>query len=145
MPVQPGRTYPDVRHVVDHLAHYEKLYDLPVHRGARVEAVHRDGAFPRVATDSGDRQARAVVSATGPDPAPLQRAERTEGPVTSAVPGPRPAGHQLRGRPSAGGPGLVETSEPPPEPRLDPHRGHAVFTAPASSAPMAASTDGSTR
>lgn len=65
MPVQPGRTYPDAQHVVDYLADYEKRYELPVQRGVRVEAVHRDGAFLRVATDSGDWQARAVVSATG--------------------------------------------------------------------------------
>ncbi|EFL18786.1 ArsO family NAD(P)H-dependent flavin-containing monooxygenase [Streptomyces sp. C] len=65
MPVQPGRTYPDAQHVVDYLADYEKRYDLPVQRGVWVEAVHRDGAFLRVATDGGDWQARAVVSATG--------------------------------------------------------------------------------
>ncbi|MFB8397689.1 ArsO family NAD(P)H-dependent flavin-containing monooxygenase [Streptomyces yangpuensis] len=65
MPVQPGQTYPDAQHVVDYLADYEKRYDLPVQRGVRVEAVHRDGAFLRVATDSGDWRARAVVSATG--------------------------------------------------------------------------------
>ncbi|MGW3322342.1 ArsO family NAD(P)H-dependent flavin-containing monooxygenase [Streptomyces virginiae] len=65
MPVQPGRTYPDAQHVVDYLADYEKRYDLPVQRGVRVEAVHRDGAFLRVATESGDWRARAVVSATG--------------------------------------------------------------------------------
>ncbi|WP_046776626.1 ArsO family NAD(P)H-dependent flavin-containing monooxygenase [Streptomyces yangpuensis] len=65
MPVQPGQTYPDAQHVVDYLADYEKRYDLPVQRGVWVEAVHRQGAFLRVATDSGDWQARAVVSATG--------------------------------------------------------------------------------
>ncbi|WP_423834366.1 ArsO family NAD(P)H-dependent flavin-containing monooxygenase [Streptomyces manipurensis] len=65
MPVQPGETYPDAQHVVDYLADYEKRYELPVQRGVWVEAVHRDGAFLRVATDSGDWQARAVVSATG--------------------------------------------------------------------------------
>ncbi|MFF4006879.1 ArsO family NAD(P)H-dependent flavin-containing monooxygenase [Streptomyces sp. NPDC001717] len=65
MPVQPGRTHPDAQHVVDYLADYEKRYELPVHRGVWVEAVHRDGAFLRVATDSGDWQARAVVGATG--------------------------------------------------------------------------------
>ncbi|MFJ6783274.1 ArsO family NAD(P)H-dependent flavin-containing monooxygenase [Streptomyces yangpuensis] len=65
MPVQSGQTYPDAQHVVDYLADYEKRYDLPVQRGVWVEAVHRDGAFLRVATDGGDWQARAVVSATG--------------------------------------------------------------------------------
>ncbi|MEW1635369.1 ArsO family NAD(P)H-dependent flavin-containing monooxygenase [Streptomyces sp. NPDC093801] len=65
MPVQPGQTYPDAQHVVDYLTDYEKRYELPVQRGARVSAVHRDGAFLRVETDGGDWQARAVVSATG--------------------------------------------------------------------------------
>ncbi|MDH6537891.1 ArsO family NAD(P)H-dependent flavin-containing monooxygenase [Streptomyces sp. SPB4] len=65
MPVQPGQTYPDAQHVIDYLADYEKRYELPVQRGVWVEAVHRDGAFLRVVTDSGDWQARAVVSATG--------------------------------------------------------------------------------
>lgn len=65
MPVQPGQTYPDARHVVDYLADYEKRYELPVQRGVWVEAVRRDGTFLRVATDSGDWRARAVVSATG--------------------------------------------------------------------------------
>ncbi len=65
MPVQPGQTYPDAQHAVDYLADYQKRYDLPVQRGVWVEAVHRDGPFLRVATDGGDWQARAVVSATG--------------------------------------------------------------------------------
>ncbi|MFD7628701.1 ArsO family NAD(P)H-dependent flavin-containing monooxygenase [Streptomyces sp. NPDC059851] len=65
MPVQPGRTYPDAAHVVDYLADYEKRYGLPVQRGVRVCAVHRDGAFLRVRTDCGDWRARAVIGATG--------------------------------------------------------------------------------
>ncbi|MEU9372668.1 ArsO family NAD(P)H-dependent flavin-containing monooxygenase [Streptomyces sp. NPDC048255] len=65
MPAQPGETYPAAQHVVEYLADYEKRYELPVQRGVWVDAVHRDGAHLRVGTDSGDWQARAVVSATG--------------------------------------------------------------------------------
>ncbi|MEU9033379.1 ArsO family NAD(P)H-dependent flavin-containing monooxygenase [Streptomyces sp. NPDC048352] len=65
MPVQEGHLYPDAAHVVAYLADYEKRYELPVERGVRVDAVHRDGAFLRVETEGGDWQARAVISATG--------------------------------------------------------------------------------
>ncbi|MFF5703573.1 ArsO family NAD(P)H-dependent flavin-containing monooxygenase [Streptomyces sp. NPDC012794] len=65
MPPQSGQTYPDAAHVVEYLADYEKRYELPVRRGVRVSAVHRDGAFLRVGTDCGDWRARAVISATG--------------------------------------------------------------------------------
>ncbi|MEU6754844.1 ArsO family NAD(P)H-dependent flavin-containing monooxygenase [Streptomyces sp. NPDC046685] len=65
MPVQPGQTYPDARHVVDYLADYEKRYDFPVHRGARVDGVHHDGTHLRVEADTGAWRARAVISATG--------------------------------------------------------------------------------
>jgi putative flavoprotein involved in K+ transport len=65
MPPQAGETYPDARHVVRYLADYEQRYDLPVQRPVRVRAVHHDGAFLRVETDSGAWRARAVVSATG--------------------------------------------------------------------------------
>ncbi|MER7466610.1 ArsO family NAD(P)H-dependent flavin-containing monooxygenase [Streptomyces sp. NPDC097981] len=65
MPVQEGDLYPDAAHVVAYLADYEKRYELPVQHGVRVSAVHRDGVFLRVATDSGDWRTRAVVSATG--------------------------------------------------------------------------------
>lgn len=65
MPAQPGEVYPDAGHVVSYLADYEKRYELPVHRGVRVEGVHRDGPFLRVATDDGTWRARAVISATG--------------------------------------------------------------------------------
>ncbi|MFJ9931615.1 ArsO family NAD(P)H-dependent flavin-containing monooxygenase [Streptomyces virginiae] len=65
MPVQEGELYPDAAHVVAYLADYEKRYELPVHRGTRVEGVHRDGLFLRVETDSGSWTARAVISATG--------------------------------------------------------------------------------
>ncbi|MBF4133461.1 MULTISPECIES: ArsO family NAD(P)H-dependent flavin-containing monooxygenase [Streptomyces] len=65
MPVQLGEVYPDARHVVEYLAEYEQRYALPVVRPVRVRGVHRDGAFLRVASDSGTWRARAVVSATG--------------------------------------------------------------------------------
>ncbi|PWK65125.1 putative flavoprotein involved in K+ transport [Streptomyces sp. CG 926] len=65
MPVQEGQVHPDAAHVVSYLADYEKRYELPVQHGAWVSAVHRDGTFLRVETDSGDWRARAVISATG--------------------------------------------------------------------------------
>ncbi|MVO90341.1 SidA/IucD/PvdA family monooxygenase [Streptomyces sp. p1417] len=65
MPTQPGQAYPDAAHVVDYLTDYEKRYDLPVHHGVRVEAVHRDGDRLLIETDSGNWRARAVISATG--------------------------------------------------------------------------------
>ncbi|MCX4696502.1 ArsO family NAD(P)H-dependent flavin-containing monooxygenase [Streptomyces sp. NBC_01408] len=65
MPAQPGQTYPDAQHVVEYLADYEKRYELPVQRGVWVDAVHRDGEFLRVESDSGDWRPRAVISATG--------------------------------------------------------------------------------
>ncbi|MFD3353114.1 ArsO family NAD(P)H-dependent flavin-containing monooxygenase [Streptomyces fradiae] len=65
MPPQPGETYPDAAHVVAYLTDYERRYDLPVVRPARVEAVHRDGGFLRVESAAGTWRARAVISATG--------------------------------------------------------------------------------
>ncbi|MCX5406626.1 ArsO family NAD(P)H-dependent flavin-containing monooxygenase [Streptomyces sp. NBC_00335] len=65
MPAQEGEVYPDAAHVVSYLADYEKRYELPVRRGVSVDAVHRDGEHLRVETDTGDWQARAVISATG--------------------------------------------------------------------------------
>ncbi|MFR9789813.1 ArsO family NAD(P)H-dependent flavin-containing monooxygenase [Streptomyces sp. MB22_4] len=65
MPVQPGGTYPDARHVVEYLADYERRYELPVRRPVRVLGVHRDGPLLRVETDSGAWHARTVISATG--------------------------------------------------------------------------------
>ncbi|MEH0557642.1 ArsO family NAD(P)H-dependent flavin-containing monooxygenase [Streptomyces sp. B21-101] len=65
MPPQPGETFPDAGHVVAYLADYEKRYELPIQRGVRAEAVHRDGPLLRVETDSGTWRARAVISATG--------------------------------------------------------------------------------
>ncbi|MGM0347249.1 ArsO family NAD(P)H-dependent flavin-containing monooxygenase [Streptomyces sp. Adlamb9] len=65
MPVQPGETYPDLRHVVEYLADYEKRYELPVRRPVRVRGVHRDGEHLRVESDSGTWHAPTVISATG--------------------------------------------------------------------------------
>ncbi|MFE2823444.1 ArsO family NAD(P)H-dependent flavin-containing monooxygenase [Streptomyces sp. NPDC059271] len=65
MPAQRGQKYPDAAHVVQYLSDYEQRYSLPIHRGVRVRAVHRDGPRLRVQTDSGTCRARAVVSATG--------------------------------------------------------------------------------
>ncbi|MGW2680856.1 ArsO family NAD(P)H-dependent flavin-containing monooxygenase [Streptomyces sp. NPDC001436] len=65
MPSQEGELYPDAAHVVGYLADYEKRYELPVQRGVRVSAVHRDGAQLRVEGDADDWRARAVVSSTG--------------------------------------------------------------------------------
>ncbi|MEW1633645.1 ArsO family NAD(P)H-dependent flavin-containing monooxygenase [Streptomyces sp. NPDC093801] len=86
MPSQPGELYPDAAHVIGYLTDYEKRYELPVQRGVWVSAVHRDGAFLRVATDCGDWRARAVISATG----------TWTRPFLPAVPGRREfAGRQL--------------------------------------------------
>jgi putative flavoprotein involved in K+ transport len=65
MPPQPGETFPEAGHVVAYLADYEKRYELPIQRGVRAEAVHRDGPLLRVETDSGTWRARTVISATG--------------------------------------------------------------------------------
>lgn len=65
MPAQPGRTYPDARHVVDYLTDYEKRYDLPVQHGARVHSVHREGDRLLTESDAGAWRTRAVISATG--------------------------------------------------------------------------------
>jgi putative flavoprotein involved in K+ transport len=65
MPTQAGKTFPDVSHVLDYLADYEKRYELPVQRGVRVEAVHDQAPLLHVRTDSGAFTARAVISATG--------------------------------------------------------------------------------
>ena len=56
---------PDRAAVLDYLLAYERRYDLPVHRPARVRTVRRDGALFLVETDTGVWRARAVVSATG--------------------------------------------------------------------------------
>ncbi|MGW4689869.1 ArsO family NAD(P)H-dependent flavin-containing monooxygenase [Streptomyces sp. NPDC004244] len=65
MPQQAGNPFPDVPHVLEHLADYEKRYDLPVQRGVRVEAVRDQAPLLRVETGSGAHTARAVISATG--------------------------------------------------------------------------------
>jgi cation diffusion facilitator CzcD-associated flavoprotein CzcO len=63
--------YPTRDEVLAYLAEYERRYAIPVERPVRVLGVHRDGDRLRVATDRGDRRARAVVSATGSWAAPL--------------------------------------------------------------------------
>ncbi|MFG2298326.1 ArsO family NAD(P)H-dependent flavin-containing monooxygenase [Streptomyces sp. NPDC048603] len=65
MPAQEGKTFPDVSHVLEYLAYYEKRYELPVQRGVRVEAVRDQHPVLRVETDSGTYTARVVISATG--------------------------------------------------------------------------------
>lgn len=89
MPAQEGEVYPDAGHVVSYLADYEKRYELPVQRGVWVSAVHRDGDFLRVETDSGDWRARAVVSATGTWTRPFLAGR----PRTARIRGP-PAPHR---------------------------------------------------
>lgn len=65
MPAQVGETYPEAGHVVDHLADYEKRYDLPVQHDIRVDAVRREGERLLVEADSGTWRTQAVASATG--------------------------------------------------------------------------------
>lgn len=65
MPPQPGALYPDAAHVVEYLTEYEKHYNLPVQRLARVHAVHRDDSVLSAETDAGTWTARAVIGATG--------------------------------------------------------------------------------
>jgi len=57
--------FPLAAHVVDYLTRYEQRYDLPVERPVRVTRVERGSGGLLVRTDDGDREARAVVSATG--------------------------------------------------------------------------------
>ncbi|MGZ8455751.1 MAG: ArsO family NAD(P)H-dependent flavin-containing monooxygenase [Gemmatirosa sp.] len=63
--------YPTRDEALAYLAEYERRYDVPVERPVRVLGVHRDGDLLRVATDRGDRRARAVVSATGSWTSPI--------------------------------------------------------------------------
>ncbi|MFE7183035.1 ArsO family NAD(P)H-dependent flavin-containing monooxygenase [Streptomyces erythrochromogenes] len=65
MPQQEGKPFPDVAHVLEYLADYEKRYELPIQRGVRVEAVYDQAPHLRVETDAGAYTARAVISATG--------------------------------------------------------------------------------
>ncbi|MEU8673455.1 ArsO family NAD(P)H-dependent flavin-containing monooxygenase [Streptomyces sp. NPDC048560] len=65
MPRQEGKPFPDVSHVLEYIADYEKRYELPVQRGVHVEAVRDAGELLRVETDRGSWSARAVISATG--------------------------------------------------------------------------------
>jgi cation diffusion facilitator CzcD-associated flavoprotein CzcO len=63
--------YPTRDEALAYLAEYERRYAVPIERPVRVTGVHRDGDVLRVATDRGDRHARAVVSATGTWAAPI--------------------------------------------------------------------------
>ncbi|MDF1503219.1 ArsO family NAD(P)H-dependent flavin-containing monooxygenase [Roseisolibacter sp. H3M3-2] len=57
--------YPTRDEALAYLAEYERRYALPVERPVRVLGVHAERDALRVATDRGERRARAVVSATG--------------------------------------------------------------------------------
>ncbi|MFD9701534.1 ArsO family NAD(P)H-dependent flavin-containing monooxygenase [Lentzea sp. NPDC059081] len=57
--------YPTAEHVIDYLTAYEKRYALPIHRPVDVQAVRRDGSGLVVETDTGEWEAKAVISATG--------------------------------------------------------------------------------
>lgn len=65
MPQQEGKPFPDVAHLLEYLADYEKRYELPVQRGVRVTGVHDASPLLRVETDTGAWTARAVINATG--------------------------------------------------------------------------------
>ena len=62
--------YPTRDETLAYLAEYERRYALPVERPVRVLGVHAEAGALRVATDRGERRARAVVSATGSWAAP---------------------------------------------------------------------------
>lgn len=64
MPASPDG-YPQRDAVIDYLARYEARYGFAVERPVEVEAVNRDGAGFSIATSTGTRRARVVVSATG--------------------------------------------------------------------------------
>lgn len=67
----PGMAMPpitgDLRpaHIVEYLANYEGLFDVPVERPVRVEEITHDGTVFHVAADRGDWSAEHVVMATG--------------------------------------------------------------------------------
>ncbi|MGR4883278.1 ArsO family NAD(P)H-dependent flavin-containing monooxygenase [Streptomyces sp. LARHCF249] len=65
MPQQEGKPFPDVSHVLEYLADYEKRYEFPLQRGVRVTGVHDASRLLRIETDTGPWTARAVISATG--------------------------------------------------------------------------------
>lgn len=64
MPAASGQ-YPSRDHVIRYLAEYERRYEIPVRRPVHVHAVSRRDDGLLVSTDSGEWQAKAVVSATG--------------------------------------------------------------------------------
>jgi putative flavoprotein involved in K+ transport len=63
--------YPSRDETIAYLTEYERRYELPVRRPVMAQAVRRMGEQLLVATDRGDWQARAVVSATGTWRAPV--------------------------------------------------------------------------
>ncbi len=71
--VMPGGPdwYPGRDDFLRYAEEYERRYDLPIRRPARVTSVRRDGGRLRVESDAGVWLARAVVSATGAWAAPL--------------------------------------------------------------------------
>ncbi|KPF72773.1 pyridine nucleotide-disulfide oxidoreductase [Bosea sp. AAP35] len=64
MPASPDG-YPARDAVIDYLTRYEARYGFNIERPVEVEAVAREGDGFSIATDSGPRKARAVISATG--------------------------------------------------------------------------------
>ena len=65
-----GPGYPGRDVVVDYLTQYEERYGLAVRRSVLVHAVRRRGEAFTIETDTGDFEARAVISATGTASAP---------------------------------------------------------------------------
>ncbi|MEU0492103.1 ArsO family NAD(P)H-dependent flavin-containing monooxygenase [Nocardiopsis sp. NPDC006139] len=65
MPEEEGHEYPSAAHVASYLSAYERRYDLPVHRPARVRRAERADGLLRLHTDTGTWLARRVISATG--------------------------------------------------------------------------------
>jgi putative flavoprotein involved in K+ transport len=65
-PGDPSRE-PTRYEVIDYLREYERLHQIPVERGVRVEAVHKpDDRFTLVTADGLSYRAKAVIAASGP-------------------------------------------------------------------------------
>jgi putative flavoprotein involved in K+ transport len=65
MPPFQGKGYPTAEHVVEYLTAYEKRYALAIRRSETVTAVSKVDDVLRVATDTEEWMAGAVISATG--------------------------------------------------------------------------------
>ena len=65
--IMPGGPdyYPSRDDFLHYMSEYEQRYRFQTHRPVTVSAVRRDGEFLALDSDSGQWQARAVVSATG--------------------------------------------------------------------------------